>query len=81
MSQTLSISKRELVDELDKIQPVDYLKIFAYLKKMQKPAPKDSYRAMEMLFSLQGCLSDLKVNSVELQKQLGSIWSHKYEID
>ncbi|MDZ7260568.1 MAG: hypothetical protein ONB05_00410 [candidate division KSB1 bacterium] len=81
MSFSNIISKEEIINEIDKIHPLDYLKVFAFLKRLQthKPGSRNSSQALENLFSLEGCLSDIKMSSVELQKHVAEVWRRKYE--
>lgn len=81
MSVSIAISKKEILDEIERVHPLEYLKLYAFLKRIQtnKPAIKKSSQALEKLFTLEGCLSDVKLSSVELQKRVADIWSKKYE--
>ena len=75
------ISKNEIYQEIDNIHPSDYFKVLAFLKSIQKPdnAKRKSSQALKWLFSLEGCLSDMKISSMELQNKVADTWNQKYE--
>ena len=47
MSVSIAISKKEILDEIERIHPLEYLKLYAFLKRIQtnKPAIKKSSQA------------------------------------
>ena len=78
---TTKISKKEILNEIESVNPIFYLDVFAFLKQLQskKKINTSSKQALNNLFSLEGCLSELKMDSVSLQKKIGDVWSQKYE--
>lgn len=81
MSISLEISKKEIIRELNKVHPLEYFKIFVFLKQVQlkKLTKKDSLKALGKLLSLEGCLSDMNMTSLELQNEVATMWSEKFE--
>ena len=62
MSNPTQIGKKEILEEIEKINPVEYFRLYSYLKRIQKLKPSDknkSENALKKLFSLEGCLSDI----------------------
>lgn len=78
---SINISKNKIYQEIEKISPSDYLQVIAFLKSIQKSdkTGKNSSQALKGLFSLEGCLADMKTSSIELQKKVADIWDQKYE--
>jgi hypothetical protein len=54
MSVSINISKKEIINELDEVHPLEYLKVFAFLKQIQlkKLAEKNSLQALDKLKTL-----------------------------
>ncbi|HEX9970959.1 MAG TPA: hypothetical protein VGD14_02705 [bacterium] len=81
MSISIDITKKEIINELNKVHPLEYLKVFVFLKQVQlkKFAKKKPSQALDKLFALEGCLSDMNMTSLELQKKVADMWSEKFE--
>lgn len=81
--ENLTITRDQLIEDIDRIDPKDYPKAFTWLHKFRpvKPASKKSLEALEKLFSIEGCLKNENITSVELQKRVADDWNQSYEIN
>jgi len=77
MNSTATISKHDVLDELEKVPPDHYFQLFVVMRQLQKKSLKSSKDALRNIFALEGCLKDETLSSVELQHEVADLWSEK----